>query len=102
MDLDWDIVQQIIFSLRLFPLLPEIRFVQGHQDDDHPYTTFSLPAQLNVDADHLAGSYVPHPNKHPTIVTMIAGSAVSLHLLFGTITTKYMLEATKSLFECAL
>ena len=54
-----------------------------------PYTTLSLPAQLNVDADHLAGSYVPHPTINPTIVTMIAGSAVSLHLLSGTITTKY-------------
>ena len=89
MDLDWDILQQIIFSLCPFPLFPEIHFIQGHQNDDHPYTTLSLPAQLNVDADHLAGSYVPHPNENPSIITMIAGSAVSLHLLSGTITTKY-------------
>ena len=89
MDLDWNVLQQIIFSLRLFPSLPEICFIQGLQDDDRPYTTLSLPAQLNVDADHLAGSYVPHPNKKPIIVTMIAGSAVSLHLLSRTITTKY-------------
>ena len=89
MDPDWDVLQQIIISLRLFPSLPEICFVQGHQDDDHPYTTLSLPTQLIVDADHLAGSYVPHPNENPTIVTMIAGSAVSLHLLSRTITTKY-------------
>ena len=46
-----------------FPSLPEIRFIQEHQDDDHPYTTLSLPAELNVDADHLAGSYVPRPNE---------------------------------------
>ena len=89
MDPDWDILQQIIFRLRLFPLFHEIRFVQAHQDDDCPYTTLSLPAQLNVDADHLAGSYIPHSNENPTIVTMIAGSAVSLHLLSGTITPKY-------------
>ena len=82
-DLDWDVLQQIIFSLCLFPSLPEI------QVDDHPYTTLSLPAQLNVDADHLAGSYIPRPNENPTIVTMIAGSAVSLHLLSRTITIKY-------------
>ena len=89
LDLDCDVLQQIIFSLRLFPSLPEIRFVQGHQDDDHPYTTLSLPTQLNVDANHLAGSYVPHLNENPTIITMISGSAISLHLLSGTITTKY-------------
>ena len=89
MDPDWDVLQQIIFSLRLFPSLPKIRFVQGHQDDNCPYTTLSLPAQLNVDADHLAGSYIPRPNENPIIVTMIAGSAISLHLLSRTITTKY-------------
>ena len=89
MDPDSDILQQIILSLRLFPSLPEIHFVQGHQDDDCPYTTLSLPAQLNVDADHLARSYVPRPNENATIVTMIAGSAISLHQLSRTITTKY-------------
>ena len=89
MDPHWDVLQQILFSLHLFPSLPEIHFVQGHQDEDHPYTTLSLPAQLNVSTDHLAGSYVPHPNENPTIVTMIAGSAISLHLFSGTITTKY-------------
>ena len=96
MDPDWDILQQIIFSLRLFPSLPEICSIQGHQDDDRPYTTISLPTQLNVDADHLDGSYIPHPNKNPTIVTMIAGSAVSLHLLSRTITTKYRCALCKA------
>ena len=88
LDPDWDVIQQIIFSLRLLPSLPEIRFVLGHKDDDHPYTTLSLPTQLNVDTDHLAGSYIPCPNENPTIATMIAGSAVSLHMLSRTITNK--------------
>ena len=88
MDPDWDVLQQIISSVRLFPSFPEIPFVQGHQDDNHPYTSLS-PHSLNVNAGHLAGRYVPHPNENPTIITMIAGSAISLHLLSGTITTKY-------------
>ena len=96
MDQDWDILQQIITSFCLFPLLPEIHFVQRHQDDDRPYITFSLPAQLNVDTDHLAGRYTTRPNENSTIVTMIAGSAVSLHLLSRTITTKYRSALRKS------
>ena len=43
MDLDWDVLQQIISSLHLFPSLPEIHFVQGHQDDNRPYTVFPFP-----------------------------------------------------------
>ena len=87
--MDPDVLQQIITSRRLFPLLPVLWFVKGHQDADSPYVTLSLPTQLNVDANHIASSYAPHPNENPTIVTMIAGTAVSLHLSSGTITTKY-------------
>ena len=89
MDPDWDVLQQIITSHCLSPSLPELCFVKGHQDADCPYVNLSIPAQLNVDADHLAGSYAPHPNENPTIITMIAGTAASLHLSSGTTTTKY-------------
>ena len=68
---------------------PVLRFVKGHQDADCPYATLPLPAQLNVDADHLAGSYALHPTENPSIVPMIAGTAASLHLPSGTITTKH-------------
>ena len=89
MEPDWDVLQQITTSRRLFPLLPVLCFVKGHQDANCPYVTLSLPAQLNVDADHLAGSYAPCPNENPTIVPMIAGTTMSLHLSTGTTTTKY-------------
>ena len=89
MDPDWDVLQQIITSHRLFPSLPILCFAKGHQDADCPYVTLSLPAQLNVDADHFTRSYAPRPNENPTIVPMIAGTAVSLHLPSGTTTTKY-------------
>ena len=89
MDPDWDILQQIITSRRLFPSHPVLRFVKGHQDVDCPYVTLPLPAQLNVDADHLAGSYAPCPTENPSIVPMIAGTAASLHLPSGTIATKH-------------
>ena len=85
----WDVLQQIITSRHLFPSLPVLWFIKGHQNVDCPYVTLSLPAQLNVDTDHLAGSYAHRPNENPTIITLIAGTAVSLHLSSGTITTKY-------------
>ena len=59
MDPDWDVLQQIITSRRLFPSLPVLWFIKGHQDVDSPYVTLPLPGQLNIDTDHLAGSYAP-------------------------------------------
>ena len=41
-----------------FPIAPVLCFVKGHQDANCPYVTLSLPTQLNVDADHIAGSNV--------------------------------------------
>ena len=77
------------YSRCLFPSLPALQFVKGHQDADCPYATLPLSAQLNVDADHLAGRYAPHPTEKPTIVPMIEGTATSLQLPLGTITTKH-------------
>ena len=89
MDPDWDVLQQIITSRGLFPSLPVLQFIKGHQDANCPYATLPLSAQLNVDADHLAGSYAPRPTETPSIVPMIAGTAASLQHPLGTITTKH-------------
>ena len=89
MDPDWDVLQQIVASRHLFPSLPVLQFIKGHQDANCPYATLSLPAQLNVHADHIAGSYAPRPTETPSIVPMIAGTDISLQPPFGTITTKY-------------
>ena len=89
MDPDWDILQQIITSRRLFPSLPVLQFVKGHQDANCPYATLPLSAQLNIDADHLACSYAPHPTENPSIVPIIVATAASLQLPLGTITTKH-------------
>jgi hypothetical protein len=52
---DWDIVQEIVSTIALFPKVPRFSHVKGHQDDDIPYEELPLVAQLNVDAD----SYAP-------------------------------------------
>ena len=84
-----NVLQQIITSHRLFPSHPVLQFVKGHQDVDCPYATLPLPAQLNVDDDHLAGSYATHPTENPSIGPMIGGTTASLHLPSGTIATKH-------------
>ena len=86
---DWDVLQQIVTSRRLFPLLPVLQFIKGHQDADCPYATLPLSAQHNIDADHLADSYAPRPTETPSIVPMIAGTATSLQLPLGTISPKH-------------
>ena len=60
---DWDVVQAIVSTCTHMHLVPYFRHVKGHQDDKTIYRNLPLEAQLNVDADHEAGSYYRmHPN----------------------------------------
>jgi len=61
--------------------------IKGHQDKKTAYEQLPLPAQLNVDADKLAGDYMAaHPDTDYTVVPILPTSRVQLHLPTGTIT----------------
>ena len=55
---EWDVLQAIVTKIKAFSINPLLHWVEGHQDDHLAYNKLSLPAQLNVDADGLAGNYV--------------------------------------------
>jgi hypothetical protein len=54
---NWDIVEEIGSTLQLVPVTPSFSHVKGHQDDVTPYADLSLEAQLNAEADALAGEF---------------------------------------------
>jgi hypothetical protein len=64
-------------------------YVRGHQDKKVAFRNLELPAQLNVEADALAGAYVYQNGKDPTRVPRISGNDLQLHTLEGTITRNY-------------
>ena len=86
---DWDVLQAIVFSLSQFDVKPQLIHVKGHQDDDIEYADLSLAAQLNVDADHLAGSFEYQAHQDPSKTPLIRGNAVNLHSKNGTISSNY-------------
>ena len=84
---DWDVVRSIADTLLLFPA-PKITHVKGHQDKTVPYADLPLRAQLNVDADHLAGEFHATFSPTPERVTRLGSNPVQFHLPSGTITSK--------------
>ena len=89
MSSDWDIQQSISQSIRQYDSLPKVQHVKGHQDRHHSVETLPLPAQLNIRADSLAGSFsYPHDISIQQC-PLIAGSAAILHGPNGTITSNY-------------
>ena len=86
---DWDIQQSISHSIRQFDSCPSVQHVKGHQDRSASVETLPLPAQLNIQADSLAGSFsYPHDISSQQCA-LIAGSAAILHGPNGTISSNY-------------
>jgi hypothetical protein len=56
LDAEWDLLVEIQEALRELPGV-DLTYVKGHQDDKKANDRLPLMAQLNVDADRLAGEY---------------------------------------------
>ena len=89
MESDWDVLQAIVTELKRFNNPPPLIHVKGHQDDQMAYNQLTLPAQLNVDADHLAAEYIYKSHQDPRFVPLITGSTAILHSASGTINSRY-------------
>ncbi|KAI2506267.1 hypothetical protein MHU86_8202 [Fragilaria crotonensis] len=53
---EWDLLTEIRNTLRGLPFV-QLVYVKGHQDNDKSYRQLNQMAQMNVDADHMAGRY---------------------------------------------
>jgi hypothetical protein len=86
---DWDIVQAIVHTFRLLPVLPEITHVKGHQDDTEALANLSFLARSNCAADKLATNYNRLRGRNCSIVPRIEGNAIQLHIDGDTINSGY-------------
>jgi hypothetical protein len=87
---DWDLLKQIYDAIQDLTITPKFEHVKGHQDNKVAYQKLSLPAQLNVDADHEAGNFqwnhAPTQRDH---VPTHASTRVQLHVAGSTVTGHY-------------
>ena len=68
-------------------MCPSVVWVKGHQDKEKAYDRLTLAAQLNVDADKLAGDFMnDYPDKDYATVHVLPSSGIQLNLPAGTIT----------------
>ena len=85
---DWDVINEIHHNLyhNVPPFKQTIAHVKGHQDKTVEYEKLPLAAQLNVDADHMAGQFQDeHGREHP-FVYRFPHNRAQLNLPGGTIT----------------
>jgi ribonuclease HI len=75
----WDVLQQIVQVLRSLPTVT-LHHVPGHQDKHKAWEELSLPEQLNVEADKLAGLFQNQSNHKDKMVPLIQGSRIQFHI----------------------
>jgi hypothetical protein len=95
LDSDWDVIAELWNTLESLNDNSSISFehIKGHQDDKIDYQELSLPAQLNVDADRIADSFLEnHPDATARRVPLLPSAKAQLHLPKGTITYKLKRE----------
>ena len=99
---EWDLIMTIWTTLAdITPdASPTITHIKGHQDKHKSYQDLSLPAQLNVDADHLANEFISeHQDFAYGWVPILPPTQVQLNFSQGTVT--YKLKRTTRLARIA-
>jgi hypothetical protein len=100
----WDVLQQITKNLQKFPEESSLRWIPSHKDDKTPIEQLPPDAQLNVQADHLAGQIQqqsPH-HRHDLDPPMIDGARCHLVINDYIIGSKHKRTARVVLREKAL
>lgn len=83
LDSDWDLLVHIWDTKAALNITDCVEWVKSHQDDGKPYDELPLKAQLNVDADALADSYIleyPDLDYHTVIPLPLARAQLQIAL----------------------
>lgn len=84
---EYDVLQAIVCLIKTLRYPPTLQFIRGHQDRLTTYSDLSLKAQLNVDADPMAGTEDRSNSTLHLTADLITGSAISVHTSLATFTS---------------
>jgi hypothetical protein len=96
---EFDITEQIYNTQVASKIKPIYIWVKGHQDDDSQYKDLSLEAQLNIDADELAGIFQQQSGKSRPIVHMLPNCPALLLIQGISITSNYRKQLIRASVE---
>lgn len=82
---EWDVLHEIQWTHSKQMHGGTIVHTEGHQDNKAKYETLPLLAQLNIDADELAGKYQDHHGCARPRVLLFPHASAQVHIQAGTI-----------------
>ena len=86
---EWDLINQIQYECNCIHIDLQPTHIPSHQDDYTKYATLALHAQLNMDADCLAGEHRLWPHTLHVTSFLLPPTKVHLHIKGTTIITNH-------------
>ena len=86
---EYDVTEQIHVTNHANNIIPTYMWVKGHQDKNTPKRFLPLLAQLNIEADELAGQFQLDHSKYAPIVPLLPASPAILAIRGISITSQY-------------
>eukprot|EP00957_Ditylum_brightwellii_P163888 12477096-Ditylum_brightwellii.AAC.1 len=90
LEYNWDLIKEIIVTVKPFPCLLTFAHIKGHQDDTKKYKGLDQKSQQNVDADTLAGAYNVAHDQQRIYVPSVHANPAQLQVQGKTITSHYV------------
>jgi len=96
---EYDIIEEIYETCKIYKLDTSYYWVRGHQDRLTAYEDLSLEAQLNVDADWYAGKYQDESGKYLPQCTILPACPVMLSIRGISVTSDYKNQLIRAYTE---
>ncbi|OEU15138.1 hypothetical protein FRACYDRAFT_239817 [Fragilariopsis cylindrus CCMP1102] len=96
---EFDVSEQIYITQKENSIKAHFKWVKGHQDNNMKYDDLPLEAQLNVDADELAGEYQEEQGQFLPIIHILPSCPAMLSIEGISVTSNYRKQLIRAYVE---
>jgi hypothetical protein len=99
LELEYDVTEQIYRAQAAYNIKATFYWVKGHQDNNKAFDELPLEAQLNIDADELAGKFQDEYGKFRPLIDVLPSCPAMLAIRGISITSNYRKQLIRAYVE---
>ena len=96
---EFDITEQIYLTSKTHNISAQYEWVRGHQDENAPIEELPLLAQLNIEADHLAGNFQLRKGEFRPLINILPSCPAMVLICGISVTSKVFKHLVRAYAE---